>query len=107
MEAGDVAPARESSLQVYFDRSNRGDTTYGIGLNTLDLDFQHHVTWGRRQDLVWGLGFRLSSDHTASSLRFSLTPADLTTQIFSSFVQDEIAIRPNRLYANRGNEAGA
>ena len=37
------SPNSETSLQVYFDRSNRGDTTYGIGLNTFDIDFQHHV----------------------------------------------------------------
>jgi iron complex outermembrane receptor protein len=62
MEARD-SPGSETSLQVYFDRSNRGDTTYGIGLNTFDIDFQHHVHWGRRQDFVWGLGYRLNSDH--------------------------------------------
>ncbi len=39
-----LSPSSETSLQVYFDRSNRGDTTYGIGLNTFDIDFQHHVT---------------------------------------------------------------
>src|ERR1700691_3732210 len=32
----------ETSLQIYFDRSNRGDITYGIGLNTFDVDFQDH-----------------------------------------------------------------
>ena len=92
----------ESSLQVYFDRSNRSDTTYGFGLNVLDIDFQHHVSWGRRQDLLWGLGYRLNSDDIAANLRFSTTPSDLATQIFSSFVQDEIAIRANRLYATLG-----
>jgi iron complex outermembrane receptor protein len=94
----------ESSLQVYFDRSNRGDGTFGIGLNTFDLDFQHHSNWGRHQDLVWGFGFRTNSDDTATTMRVSFTPADLTTRIFSSFVQDEIAIRPNRLYVSLGTK---
>jgi hypothetical protein len=47
-------------------------------------------------------GFRLSSDHTMATLRVSSNPPDLATYIFSSFVQDEIAIRPNRLYASLG-----
>jgi iron complex outermembrane recepter protein len=94
----------ESSLQIYFDRSNRGDTTYGLGLNTLDFDFQHQQAWGRRQDLVWGLGYRVSSDHTAITFRSQFTPQDLTTQIFSAFVQDEIAIRPDRLYVTLGTK---
>jgi iron complex outermembrane recepter protein len=86
------------------DRSNRGDTTYGSGLNTFDLDFQHHVHWGRRQDFVWGLGYRLSSDQTADDFRISFQPQDLVTQIFSSFVQDEITIRPHRLYVSLGTK---
>jgi iron complex outermembrane receptor protein len=99
-----LSPRSESSLQVYFDRSNRGDTTYGIGQNTFDIDFQHHVNWGRRQDFVWGLGYRLSSDDTAATLQISLNPPDLTTSIFSSFVQDEITIRPDRLYLSLGTK---
>jgi iron complex outermembrane recepter protein len=92
----------ETDLQIYFDRSSRGDTTYGLGLNTVDLDFQHHVLWGRRQDFVWGLGYRLNSDQTADDFRVSFQPQALNTQIFSSFVQDEITVRPHRLYLSLG-----
>lgn len=99
-----VSPHSETSLQVYFDRSNRGDGTYGIGLNTFDVDFLHHVGWGERHDFVWGLGYRVSSDDTASSPRILFTPADLTTQLFSSFVQDEITILPDRVYLSLGTK---
>jgi iron complex outermembrane receptor protein len=99
-----ISPRSETSLQMYFDRSNRGDTTYGFGLNTVDIDFEHHLTWGQRQDFVWGLGYRASSDHTATLLRSSFTPPNLTTQIFSSFVQDEIAIVPHRLSLSLGTK---
>jgi iron complex outermembrane recepter protein len=97
-----LSPGSETTLQVYFDRSNRGDTTYGDGLNTLDIDFQHHGIWGRRQDFVWGLGYRLYSDKAAPAFRISANPRELTYQIFSSFVQDEIAIRPDHLYTTVG-----
>jgi iron complex outermembrane receptor protein len=99
-----LSPSSETSLQAYFEHSNRGDTTYGIGLSTFDIDFQDHVHWGRRQDFVWGLGYRLNSDDTAATLRVSFNPPDLATYIFSYFVQDEIAIRPNRLYASLGTK---
>jgi len=92
----------DTSLQVYFDRTNRGDATYGIGLNTFDVDFQRHTGWGNRQDFVWGLGYRLNSDETAATLRIAFNPADRVTQLFSSFAQDEITIRPDRLYATLG-----
>jgi iron complex outermembrane recepter protein len=99
-----ISPSSETSLQIYFDRSNRGDTTYGLRLNTFDLDFQHHVHWGRRQDFVWGLGYRVSSDQMGDDFRISFQPQNLVTQIFSSFVQDEIAIRPHRLYVSLGTK---
>jgi iron complex outermembrane recepter protein len=94
----------ETSLQAYFDRSYHGDGTYGLGLNTFDLDFQHHVNWGQRQDLVWGLGYRINSTRGATAFRISLNPATLTSQIFSAFIQDEIAVRPNRLYLTLGTK---
>jgi iron complex outermembrane receptor protein len=94
----------ETSLQIYFDHSNRGDTTYGIGLSTLDIDFQDHVHWGRRHDFVWGLGYRSNSDDTASTSRISFTPPDLTTHIFSSFVQDEIAFHSHRVSLSLGTK---
>ncbi|MGB8477157.1 MAG: TonB-dependent receptor [Candidatus Acidiferrum sp.] len=91
-----------TSLQVYFDRSNRGDTTYGTGLDTFDIDFQHHIGWGTRQDFVWGLGYRWLSDEITTTPRIMFQPPDQTQQLFSAFVQDEITILPNRLYATLG-----
>jgi iron complex outermembrane receptor protein len=99
-----LSQGSETTLQAYFDRSNRGDTTYGYGLNTFDVDFQHHGVWHRRQDFVWGLGYRVSSDNSAREFRFSANPQALTYQIFSSFVQDEIAVHPDHLYISVGTK---
>jgi iron complex outermembrane receptor protein len=99
-----LSPGSETTLQIYFDRSDRGDTTYGEALNTFDIDFQHHGIWGRRQDFVWGLGYRFNSDKIEPDFRFSANPAKLNYQIFNSFVQDEIAIRPNHLYVSLGTK---
>ena len=97
-----VSPGSATSLQVYFDRTTRGDSTYGIGLNTVDIDFQHHIVWGARQDIVWGLGYRLTSDYIAPEFRISATPHNRDTQLFSSFAQDEIAIVPDRVHLSLG-----
>ncbi|MGA2048179.1 MAG: TonB-dependent receptor [Terracidiphilus sp.] len=97
-----ISPGSETSLQVYFDRTSRGDSTYGIGLNTFDVDFQHHISLGAKQDIVWGLGYRVSSDDIDPDLRISATPQNRNTQLFSSFVQDEIAILPDRVYLSLG-----
>ena len=71
--------------------------------STFNTTFQ----WRRRQDLVWGLASHFTSDSTTGSLRASVNPTALNTQIFSSFVQDEVAIRPDHLYLSLGSKSRA
>jgi iron complex outermembrane receptor protein len=97
-----ISPRSQTSLQLYFDRTNRGDTTYALGVNTFDIDFQHHVGVGTRQDVVWGLGYRVSSDNISPTLRIVFAPQDRNLHLFSSFVQDEISVRPERLQLSLG-----
>jgi len=99
-----ASPHSDTSLQIYFDRSTRTDSTYGFGLNSFDVDFQHHVGWGARQDLVWGAGYRLNSDTTNPTPRIAFTPAGRTTHLLSSFIQDEITVRPERLFVSLGTK---
>lgn len=92
----------DTSLQVSFDRESRDDSSYGLGLNTLDADFQHHFAWTSRQDFVWGLGYRLGSDDLTQTLRIVYTPQQKSTQLFNSFVQDAITLRPDHLVFSAG-----
>ena len=84
-----------TTLQVSFDRYRRDDALRETR-NTLDIDFAHHLRWGSRQDIVWGVGYRYSSSTTDGDLLFSLKPPNLNTQLFSAFLQDEIALIPDR-----------
>ena len=92
----------ETTVQAYFSRTTRSDSTYSLGQNSFDIDFQHHIVWGDRQDIVWGLGYRLSSNNMNPTLRISATPASRNTQLFSWFAQDEIAIVPDRVHVSVG-----
>jgi iron complex outermembrane receptor protein len=93
----------DTKLQVSYDTYERDDTL-GEGRTTFDVDFQHHIAWGERNDLVWGLGYRYSRSASTGSLIISLNPANWATQLFSGFVQDEIAIVPNRFYVTAGTK---
>src|ERR1035441_1362301 len=57
---------------------------------------------GERHDFVWGGAYRVSSDQTVTTPRISFNPASRTTQMFSCFVQDEIAVLPDRVYLSLG-----
>jgi len=97
-----ISPTSQTTLQVYFDRTNRGDATYREGRSTFDIDFQHHIAWGNRQDIVWGLGFRDTSDSIQGSFKVTFTPSAETDLLFNAFAQDEIAILPDRVYLTLG-----
>jgi iron complex outermembrane receptor protein len=97
-----ISPGSETSLQAYFDRTSRTDTTYSVGLDTFNIDFQHHIAWGARQDIVWGLGYRAGSDNVALTLRLSAVPEHRLFQLFNLFAQDEITLRPDRLRLSLG-----
>jgi iron complex outermembrane receptor protein len=93
----------DTKLQVSYDTYERDDTL-GEGRSTFDVDFQHHIAWGDRNDLVWGLGYRYSRSESTGSLIISLIPANWSTQLFSGFVQDEMAIVSNRFYVTLGTK---
>jgi iron complex outermembrane receptor protein len=93
----------DTTLQISYDAHTRDDVLME-NRKTFSVDFQNHIAWGERQDIVWGLGYQYSSSHTMGSLSFSLNPANLNTQVFSSFVQDEIALVPDRLYLTVGTK---
>jgi len=81
----------DMSLQIYADAYRRVDLGAPETHQALDLDFQHHVTWGSRNDIVWGLGYR-TTHSGLSSTDVSFTPPRRTDNLYSTFVQDEIRI---------------
>ncbi|HKW41965.1 MAG TPA: TonB-dependent receptor [Gemmatimonadales bacterium] len=86
------------TAQLYYDRTHRDiPGTFGEFLETYDVDAQHRFRLGSRQDVVWGLGYRLINDHVANSAQLAFLPPHVAREWFSGFVQDEIAVDPERL----------
>jgi iron complex outermembrane receptor protein len=80
-------------LRVYYDRTHRDDPSFVDDLDTLDLDLQHHLAVpGWRQDLVWGLAYRLTANRNAGKVLFALSPEDATDHLVSGFLQDRIRL---------------
>jgi iron complex outermembrane receptor protein len=93
----------DTTVQVSYDRFVRDDLLRE-DRKTLDLEFQHHYSGWARQHITWGLSYRYSASNTIGDLTASFVPADLATQRFGSFVEDEIAIVPDRLYLTVGTK---
>jgi len=81
-----------TSLQVYYDGYNRRERGMGEHRNTVDVDFQHHLTLGSRNRLEWGGGYRVTSDNITPGYATFYLPQRRTDNLFSTFVQDEISL---------------
>jgi iron complex outermembrane receptor protein len=98
-----TAAGADLTLGLFLDRSERQDVVFDEVRHTLDMDFQQHFAPSLRQDVVWGLGYRLTSDRLDSTFLF-IDPPERKVQIFSAFVQDEIALAQNRLRLTLGSK---
>ncbi len=96
--------ASETTLQFFFDQYARGGPESRESRNTFDIDFQHHFAWGARNDLIWGAGYRHTSDRTVGTIDQAFIPANVAGELFTFFVQDQIAVKPDRVFLTIGTK---
>ncbi|GAB4091555.1 TonB-dependent receptor plug domain-containing protein [Flaviaesturariibacter terrae] len=85
----------DMALQAYYDRYYRADVPYNntSEMRTIDVDFQQRSPIGKRQDFMWGFGYRSAEDHTDfSTPGVGILPPRKSLDQFNSFVQDDIRI---------------
>ncbi len=102
-----LAEGSNLQLQLYYDLTERDiPNTYDERRGTIDLDFQHHLPIGERHDFLWGLNFRDSSDKIQNTLFAAFEPPNRDFQRHGVFVQDRIAMLPDKLYVTIGTKLG-
>jgi iron complex outermembrane receptor protein len=85
----------DTSLNVYYNHVNRLDQGQVENSNTFDIDFQHHIALNSRNDVVWGLSYRVTDDKLTSGYDNRWFPPQRTESLYSVFVQDEIKLAEN------------
>jgi iron complex outermembrane receptor protein len=78
-------------LRAYYDRTHRNDPSFTDELDTVDVDFQHHLDFASQQ-LTWGLSYRHTSNTNVGKGVFAVDPPRARDELFSGFVQDQIAL---------------
>jgi iron complex outermembrane recepter protein len=100
-----ISATSDLRAQLYYDHTHRNiPGTFGEDLDTYDVDLQHHAHLGTRHDVVWGLGYLLINDRVANSAALAFLPAHVTREWFTGFVQDEIALVPDRFHLTLGTK---
>lgn len=92
------------TAQTYFDHTERESNLPRETRDTFDLDLQHHLTPIYRQNLVVGLGCRVTTDDIENHYANGFDPDERTLNLFSGFIQDEITVVENRLRLTLGTK---
>jgi len=87
-----LANGSQMSLQVYDDYSRHFEQGFLDSQNTVDLNFQDHVTLGSRNDVVWGLGARVIDSEYGVGYSLTIRPDRRSDRLFSAFLQDELKV---------------
>jgi iron complex outermembrane recepter protein len=101
----DLRQGSDIQVQAYYDRTYALAPHYGETRNTFDIDFIHHLTLPWRQNFIWGSGARLSpSEFVQTVPTLDFVPHDIANNVYSGFLQDEIAIAPNKFSLTAGSK---
>ena len=85
------------SLQAYFDSYHYETVGATESRDTADIQLEHRFPLGTRNDILWGLGYRFTTDQLDSSPVVALNPASANLNLYTAFAQDEITVVQERL----------
>jgi iron complex outermembrane recepter protein len=92
----------EISLLAYYDDENKNTNFINTNAKTFDIEFQHHISAGQRNDIVWGAGYRGVVVNTDGGVAVSFVPPHSTENLTNAFLQDQIEIVPGLLRLTLG-----
>lgn len=101
----DMSDRSDIQVQGYYDRTYRIGPQLGESRNTFDLDFIHHFFIGNRNEVIWGAGARWSPSTFIEVVPTTVfVPAHEDESLYSTFVQDQIALLQNQLWLTVGSK---
>lgn len=90
------------TLQTYFTHSERQDAFESEERDTLDFSLQHQFPLGKRQDIIWGIGYRYTAAEFDDSSVLQLDPPTQNTSLYNIFIQDKTALISDTLFLTLG-----
>lgn len=91
-------------LQTYLDRTLRKDGFLNQSRTTYDIAFNHHLQAKGSQDIVWGGGYRYTTDNTSAGVASAMVPRSRSTEVINLFLQDDIALLDEKLHLIIGSK---
>ncbi len=96
--------ASNMALRAYYDWTDHKYELVWANSQTIDFDLQHRLTLGKKQELMWGIGYRYIRDKTQSTFSISFLPPSQEIHLFSAFLQDDISIIEDQIRLSLGSK---
>jgi iron complex outermembrane receptor protein len=101
----ELSNTSDLQVQAYYDRTYRLGPQLGESRNTFDLDLIHHFVLAQRNEIIWGFGARWSPSNFIQVVpTVNFAPHHEDDNIYSMFVQDQIAIVQNKFWLTLGSK---
>ena len=97
------AGSSDTALEAYYSDERRLELGMNLNMQTADLDFQHHWIAGARNDVVWGAGYRWTSDEAGGGQTYFAHSGHIVN-LGSTFVQDSVTLIPATLILTAGTK---
>jgi iron complex outermembrane receptor protein len=99
-----ISDQTNTTLQIYYDHTDRSEIFLDQIHDTLDIDFQHQFRILENHDIIWGVGYRSINDDFSNSFMVQFIPDSRDVSLYSGFVQDEIELIPQLLRFTLGSK---
>lgn len=99
-----ISKVSQTSLQMYFDKVIRNNTTLKQNRNTYDIDFQHTWNFNDRNELIWGVGYRYIEDRLSGTDYIEFDPSERSYDLISAFIQNKYSLIPEKLFITLGSK---
>ena len=94
-------------LQVYYDRNRfKLDPVVNFDAESFDVDFQHRFPLLKRNDVTWGLNYRLYHNTLFDAELIRFIPREKTDHLVSGFLRNELMLIPDRIRVSAGVRLG-
>jgi iron complex outermembrane receptor protein len=91
-------------LKAYYDFSIRKELGTTYENHNLDLDFQHRLPVGERNDLIYGMEYRYLPMRMNDNTLVTWRDPEIKYQLFSAFLQNETEVVKERLWLTLGSK---
>jgi iron complex outermembrane receptor protein len=92
------------SLQLYYDYLQISQGPEKFSQNTVDIDFNDHFNLGDHNEVTWGAGYRGYHLDINNAYPITLSPTSQFRNLYSFFLQDKIALTPDKLFLTLGSK---